>query len=232
MYNIDYLQVSNKRFQERQREFLMKEGLQVFIKDKLTNNISLKSVLDTISSYIPSHLFAEIDSVYVGLFDDFEKKDTNAAYKDGAIYISSEQEDEQDLIDDIVHEVAHSLEAPYGYLLYGDGKLQEEFLLKRKKLYDVLEAEGLNPNLDLFLNTEYNLEMDNYLYKKVGYDRLNFIMNSYGIYTSAYPATSLREYFASGFEYYFLEEPTYLAEICPALFEKIEELHHYDESRN
>lgn len=232
MYNLDYLHISNKRFQEQQREFLMKEGLQVFIKDKLTNNISLKSVLDTISSYIPSHLFAEIDSVYVGLFDDFEKRETNAAYKDGAIYISSEQDDEQDLIDDIVHEVAHSLEAPYGYLLYGDGKLREEFLSKRKKLYDVLEAEGLNPNLDLFMNTEYSLEMDNYLYKEVGYDRLNFIMNSYNIFTSAYPATSLREYFASGFEYYFLEEPSYLSEICPVLFDKIEELHNYDENTN
>ena len=188
--------------------------------------------MDTISSYIPSHLFAEIDSVYVGLFDDFEKRETNAAYKDGAIYISNEQDDEQDLIDDIVHEVAHSLEAPYGYLLYGDGKLKEEFLSKRKKLYDVLEAEGLDPNLDLFMNTEYSLEMDNYLYKEVGYDRLNFIMNSYNIFTSAYPATSLREYFASGFEYYFLEEPSYLAEICPALFDKIEELHNYDENTN
>ena len=232
MYNVDYLQISNKRFQEQQREFLMKEGLQVFIKDKLTNDISLKSVLDTVSSYIPSHLFSEIDSVYVGLFDDFEKKETNAAYKDGAIYISNEQDDEQDLIDDIVHEVAHSLEAPYGYLIYGDGKLKEEFLAKRKKLYDVLESEGLDPDLDLFMNTEYNLEMDNYLYKEVGYDRLNFIMNSYNIFTSAYPATSLREYFASGFEYYFLEEPSYLSEICPALFDKIEELHHYDESTN
>tara|TARA_S200002703_G_scaffold83842_2_gene72237 strand:+ start:1531 stop:2229 length:699 start_codon:yes stop_codon:yes gene_type:complete len=230
MYNTDYLRMSNKKFKEQQREFLMKEGLQVFIKDKLTNDISLKSVLDTVSSYIPSHLFSEIDSIYVGLFDDFEKKETNAAYKDGAIYISNEQDDEQDLIDDMVHEVAHSLEAPYGYLIYGDGKLKEEFLSKRKKLYDVLESEGLNPNLDLFMNTEYNLEMDNYLYKEVGYDRLNFIMNSYGIFTSAYPSTSLREYFASGFEYYFLEEPTYLAEICPTLFEKIEELHHYDES--
>lgn len=232
MYNTDYLHMSNKRFQEQQREFLMKEGLQVFIKDKITNDISLKSVLDTISSYIPSHLFNEIDSIYVGLFDDFEKKETNAAYKDGAIYISNEQEDEQDLIDDVVHEVAHSLEAPYGYLIYGDGKLKEEFLSKRKKLYDVLEAESLNPNIDLFMNTEYNLEMDNYLYKEVGYDRLNFIMNSYNIFTSAYPATSLREYFASGFEYYFLEEPTYLNEICPELFEKIEELHHYDENGN
>ncbi|MGI9554750.1 MAG: hypothetical protein ACR2M6_02145 [Vampirovibrionia bacterium] len=224
--------MSNKKFKEQQREFLMKEGLQVFIKDKLTNDISLKSVLDTVSSYIPSHLFSEIDSIYVGLFDDFEKKETNAAYKDGAIYISNEQDDEQDLIDDMVHEVAHSLEAPYGYLIYGDGKLKEEFLNKRKRLYDVLESEQLNPDLDLFMNTEYSLEMDNYLYKEVGYDRLNFIMNSYSIFTSAYPATSLREYFASGFEYYFLEEPTYLSEICPTLFEKIEELHYYDEHTN
>ncbi len=232
MYNTDYLRMSNKKFKEQQREFLMKEGLQVFIKDKLTNDISLKSVLDTVSSYIPSHLFSEIDSIYVGLFDDFEKKETNAAYKDGAIYISNEQDDEQDLIDDMVHEVAHSLEAPYGYLIYGDGKLKEEFLNKRKRLYDVLESEQLNPDLDLFMNTEYSLEMDNYLYKEVGYDRLNFIMNSYSIFTSAYPATSLREYFASGFEYYFLEEPTYLSEICPTLFEKIEELHYYDEHTN
>jgi hypothetical protein len=232
MYNLDYLNISNKRFQEQQREILMKEGLQVFIKDKLKNDISLKSVLDTVSSYIPSHLFSEIDSIYVGLFDDFEKKETNAAYKDGAIYISNDQEEEQDLIDDMVHEVAHSLEAPYGYLIYGDGKLKEEFLSKRKKLYDVLESEGLSPNLDLFMNTEYNLEMDGYLYKEVGYDRLNFIMNSYNIFTSAYPSTSLREYFASGFEYYFLEEPAYLSEICPELFDKIEELHYYDEHKN
>ena len=232
MYNLNYLKMSQKRFESQQREFLMKEGLQVFIKDKITNGISLKSVLDTISSYIPSHLFAEIDSVYVGLFDDFEKRDTNAAYKDGAIYITNEQEDEQDLIDDIVHEVAHSLESPYGYLIYGDGKLKEEFLSKRKKLFEVLEAEDLNPSLELFMNPEYTLEMDNYLYKDVGYDRLNFIVNSYNIFTSAYPATSLREYFASGFEFYFLEEPTYLMEICPVLFNKIEELHHYDEHRN
>jgi len=232
MYNLDYLNMSNKRFEEQQREYLMKEGLQVYIKDKITNGISLKSVLDTISSYIPSHLFSEIDSIYVGMFDDFEKKETNAAYKDGAIYISNEQEDEQDLIDDVVHEVAHSLEAPYGYLIYGDERLKEEFLSKRKKLYDVLESEGLNPSLDLFLDTEYDVKMDNYLYKEVGYDRLNFIVNSYGIFTSAYPATSLREYFASGFEFYFLEEPTYLSEICPVLFKKIEELHYYDENTN
>lgn len=225
MYNLDYLHLSNKRFQNQQREFLMKEGLQVFIKDKIDNNISIKSVLDVVSSYLPSHLFTEIDSIYVGMFDDFEKKETNAAYKDGAIYISNEQDSEQDLIDDIVHEIAHSLEQPYGHIIYGDASVKEEFLNKREKLYDILKAEGLNPDWDLFMETEYNQKMDDYLYKEVGYDKLNFIAASYNLFTSAYPATSLREYFASGFEYYFLEDPTGLSKISPKLFNKIEEIH-------
>ena len=228
MLMTDYLKISHKRSQEQQREFLMKEGLQVYIKDKLTNGVNIKSVLDTISSYIPSHLFREIDSIYVGIFDDFEKKETNAAYKEGAIYISNEQDNEQDLIDDIVHEVAHSLEEPYGYIIYGDEKLKNEFLSKREKLYEILEKENLNPNIDLFRNPDYSLNLDNYLYKEVGYDRLNFIVASYGLFTSAYPSTSLREYFASGFEYYFLEQPTKLNDISPELFKKIEELHNYD----
>jgi len=225
MYNTDYLSISQKRFENQRREFLMKEGIQVFIKDKITNGINIKNVLDVISSYLPSHLLGEIDSIYVGMFEDFEKKETNAAYKDGAIYLSNQQDDEQDLIDDIVHEIAHSLEQPYGYQIYADGKLEQEFLVKRKRLYEILEAEGLNPDLDLFLKTDYDPKMDSYLYKKVGYDKLNFIVASYGLFTSAYPATSLREYFASGFEFYFLEDPNQLGDISPVLHKKIEELH-------
>ena len=207
----------------------MKEGIQVFIKDKISNGIQLKDVLDVINSYIPSHLLGEIDSIYVGMFADFEKKETNAAYKDGAIYVSNEQDSEQDLIDDLVHEIAHSLEQPYGHIIYGDRKLEQEFLAKREKLYEILKAEGLKPNYEMFMETEYNPKMDKYLYKKVGYDRLNFITASYGLFTSAYPTTSLREYFASGFEYYFLEDPIQLSKISPTLYRKIEELH-LDES--
>ena len=82
MYNLDYLHVSNQRFQKQQREFLMKEGLQVFIKDKISNGISMKSVLDIISSYL-SHLFKEIDSIYVSMFDDFEEKKQTLLIKMG-----------------------------------------------------------------------------------------------------------------------------------------------------
>ena len=224
MYNTDYLYMSQKRFENQRREFTM-DDIQVFIKDKITNGINIKNVLDVINSYIPSEFLKEIDSIYVGMFDDFIKKDVNAAYKDGAIYISNVQDSEQDLIDDIVHEIAHSLEQPYGHIIYGDGKVEEEFVQKRKRLYEILKDEELKPNLKLFTDPEYNKKMDDYLYKKVGYDRLNFIAASYGLFTSAYPATSLREYFASGFEYYFLEDPTYLMKISPQLYKKIEELH-------
>ena len=221
--------MSNKRFDNQRKEFVMSESVQVYVKDKISNGVEIKSVLDIINSYVPSHLLREVDTIYVGLFNDFEEKETSAAFKDGAIYVSSEQESEQDLVDDLVHEVAHSLEAPYGYLIYGDDKLKNEFLSKREKLYEVLKSEGLSPPESLFLDFEYDSTVDDYLYKEVGYDRLNFIVASYGLFTSAYSATSLREYFANGFEYYFLDNPKELADICPVLYKKIEELHYYED---
>ena len=132
MFITDYLKMSNKRFDNQRKEFVMSESVQVYVKDKISNGVEIKSVLDIINSYVPSHLLREVDTIYVGLFNDFEEKETSAAFKDGAIYVSSEQESEQDLVDDLVHEVAHSLEAPYGYLIYGDDKLKNEFNLPYK----------------------------------------------------------------------------------------------------
>jgi hypothetical protein len=120
------------------------------------------------------------------------------------------------------------LESPYGHILYADGDLEHEFLLKRKRLYDILKNEGEDPNLDLFEDPEYNLAMDKYLYEEIGYDRLNLIAASYGLFTSAYCATALREYFANGFEYYFLDDRKYLGEICPILYKKIKEIYEND----
>lgn len=228
MYKLGYLKASTDKAFEQTKEFVMNESVQVYIKDPLTNGVNVRNILDRINISIPSHLTTEIDSIYIGIFDDFEEKETNAAYKDGAIYISSQQDDEQDLLDDMVHEIAHSLEVPFGYLIYGDGDLEQEFLSKRKKLYKILKDEGLKPKKSIFLDLDFSKDMDDYLYKTVGYDRLNFIASSYSLFTSAYCATSLREYFANGFEYYFLDNPKYLGQICPVLHTKIQELHDYE----
>ena len=228
MYNLDYLKRSTKKAKEEQKEYDIGGSIQIFIKDSLDGNIDVEDVISKISTSIPPHLLREVDVIYIGMFEEFDKMDTNAMYKDGAIYVTNDQEDEQDLIDDICHEIAHSLESPYGHILYADGDLEHEFLSKRKRLYDILKNEGEDPNLDLFEDPEYNLAMDKYLYEEIGYDRLNLIAASYGLFTSAYCATALREYFANGFEYYFLDDRKYLGEICPILYKKIKEIYEND----
>ena len=43
-----------------------------------------------------------IDSIIVGELEVFKEKHFNAMYKDGAIYVSNIQDDNEDMIDDIV----------------------------------------------------------------------------------------------------------------------------------
>ena len=228
MYKLDYIKESHNRSLDQRVEYDMGEYIQVFIKDKIESDFDIQSAIHKIYTYIPAHLFSEIDTIYIGMFDQFKEMETNAMYKNGAIYVSNIQDDAQDFIDDIIHEIAHSLEEPYGYELYGDKELEREFMQKREKLYNILKAEDLSPDKELFMNPTYTIRLDSYLYETVGYDRLNFIAASYGLFSSAYSATSLREYFANGFEYYFLDDRTYLREICPILYEKIEEIEKND----
>ncbi|MAH48871.1 hypothetical protein CMI37_23795 [Candidatus Pacearchaeota archaeon] len=220
-----YIKESHQMSTAQKKEFSLNEEIQVYLKDKITNDIDLGAVLHRLKSTFPLHLFSEVDAIFIGMFEEFDVRDVNALYKDGAIYVSSEQDNIQDMIDDIIHEIAHSLEIPYGGLIYGDGKMEKEFLSKRLKLYEIIKSEGLKPNKKAFLSPEYSQGMDDYLYKEVGYDRLNFIISSYGLFPSAYATTSLKEYFANGFEHFFLDDRSDLEECCPELYKKIEELY-------
>ena len=60
------------------------------------------------------------------------------------------------------------------------------------------------------------------MYQDVGYPKLNTL--SQGIFSSAYGVTSLREYFANGFEEFYLGDRRYLSKTCPKLYNKINEL--------
>lgn len=80
------------------------------------------------------------------------------------------------------------------------------------------------------MNPIYNLEFDDLMYKEVGY---SLLYNSYrDIFPSPYGVTSLREYFATGFEDFFNNTPEYnismpthhLRIYCPELFNLLKEL--------
>ena len=183
-------------------------------------NVDVESVISKVESTVPLHLLDNIEMIIFGWFDEFDERNINAFYNDGALYISHIQDDEDDLYDDIVHEVSHSLEEAYGYQIYGDGKIKNEFLSKRKQLHDLMWGAGYKVPLSFFRDSEYSQEFDDFMYKKIGYDKLSTF--AAGIFVSAYAVTSLREYFATGFtEFYLDSNHDYLKKTCPKLYKKI-----------
>ena len=101
-------------------------GIQIFIKDKLPGEFSMEFVIDYIGSRIPYHMMKGVDVIYVGEFEEMERRDINAFFEDGAIYVTNAQDNEMDMIDDIIHEMAHATEREYSRVIY-TGSLEREF---------------------------------------------------------------------------------------------------------
>lgn len=211
-----------KRKQAQSNHFNV-SGIEVWIKDPVTNNISVNTAITELVSILPKKLLSNIDSIYVGDFEELNRRKIQALYKDSSILVTNVQTSEEDLLDDLVHEVAHSVEEVYGVQIYSDQKIEEEFISKRKEMWVMLKNEGFELELQHFLDPEYNEAFDMFLYQEVGYPLLSSITTN--LFYSPYGATSLREYFANGFEAFFLrEEVSRLKTISPRLFKKISEL--------
>ena len=199
---IDYLKNTQANLIERLNNFYTPGGIHVYVKDALINDdIDVEEVVGRIEDIVPIHLLSEIEMIIIGQFEEFAEQDINAFYKDGTLHITNAEPDAKGMFDDIVHELAHSVENVYGYEVYADQKIKDEFLRKRKYLHDMLWAKGYKAPLNFFMDVEYNKEFDEFLYKTVGYGKLSSI--SQGVFISAYAPTSLKEYFATGFlEFY------------------------------
>tara|TARA_R100001082_G_C4358550_1_gene158166 strand:- start:988 stop:1656 length:669 start_codon:yes stop_codon:yes gene_type:complete len=196
-------------------------GIDVYIKDRLPDNIDPEFVFKYINSRIPFYLSNGIDIIYIGQFPDMERRQINAYYEDGAIYVTNQQSHEMDLVDDIIHEIAHAVEANNDEIIYGSGFLQNEFAAKRKNLTNRLKDIYDVPK-DFVINIEYDKEIDDFLFKTVGYDVLNQLVVN--IFVSGYAATSVSEYFARGFEEYFIGDKTALKQISPILYSILDRL--------
>jgi hypothetical protein len=168
---------------------------------------------------IPPFVLQNVEVIYIGEFKELRGR--NAAYLNGGIYIASTEFTGFDMIENVVHESAHALESSYGTFIY-DKELLTEFKGKRRRLQSILEAEGYNINPLLYSFTEYNEKFDNFLANEVGYPTL--LSLTMGLFVSPYGATSIQEYFANGFEKYFLENPRTVRDISPVLYKKIEEI--------
>jgi len=200
-------------------------NITVYIKDDLPENVDFSHVLRTLDEKIPDRFFNFIDHIIIGDFEFLRKKHTNAAYMDGGIYVTNNQDDEDDILDDIIHEIAHAIEEEEFLTIYSDGRLEQEFLAKRERLFHLLESHGYKFEYQDFMQIEYSNNFDNLLYFEVGYPAMSAIASN--LFYSPYGATSLREYFANGFEaFYHHREPDKIASISPVLFDKLEKIHY------
>ena len=226
----NYIAKSAESAKSNSREKYIYGNKLVYLKDQLPYGFDIDYVLKTIENLVPGKFADNIDTIYVGKFKDLEGAGLpfNAKYKEGALYITNDQDNENDMIDDIVHEMAHAVEERHEDELYPDMSIESEFKAKRETLYHMLEQEGYEPPKKKFENVEYDKYFDYYLYDVVGYSVLTSL--TVGLFYSPYAITSLREYFANGFENYFLRDKKYLKKISPILYNKITDLlENYDE---
>jgi len=207
---------------KQHKEGIFLDNVHVFIKDHIIGDINLENVLKKLKNSIPLHLFGGLDAIYIGQFKELQQKEVNAAFMDGALYISNVQQDEETMLEDFVHEIAHSLEEIANFNMYQDDSIYDEFLAKRLKLQSILQSNGYNTSKQNFSNLEYNEKFDKYLYEEIGYPALHTI--TVNLFCSPYGATSIREYFANGFEFYFVKNRQLVKKISPQLYKKLIEV--------
>mgnify|MGYP003119374224 FL=1 len=217
-----YITESATKALSAHKEHTLYGDVMVLVKDPLPDDVDLAYCLDVIERTIPRHLSYGLDSIFIGDFPEFRERQINAFYRDGAVYISNNQDDDDDFIDDIVHELAHVAERTYGSEIYSDQKIAREFLGKRQRLFYLLKAEGFKVSPKDFMEVEYSKDFDMFLFQEVGYPLLTQL--TIGLFLSPYSITSLAEYFAESFEYFFLKEQEYVKTISPSCYEKIQGL--------
>tara|TARA_R100000664_G_C2733451_1_gene123513 strand:+ start:213 stop:908 length:696 start_codon:yes stop_codon:yes gene_type:complete len=222
----EYIKNAHTRMTDAQCEHVIFSDVQVYINNDLPTNIDIYYVLKKIERTIPEHFSYGLNSIEIGHNDEFERRNINAFYDNGTIHVTNSQDNNDDLIDDIVHEIAHSAEEIYYKNIYGDDKIKNEFLGKRRRLHSLLKQEGFDIGIENYENVQYSRTFDEFLYKNVGYKLLTNI--TVGLFASPYAITSIREYFANGVEEFYIKDKKdkkSLKNTSPALYNKILKLH-------
>ncbi len=208
------------------REYSMFGDIQVYVKDPLPQTVDMSMVIRRIEKHIPRDFTYGVELVVVGQFDDLDKRGVKAAFLDGAIYVTNNQDDVDDIFDDLIHEISHSVEKTHASILFSDGSLASEYLGKKRRLIDLMVADGLLVPPDVVETLEYSKEFDEFLHFELGFEKAGNY--SKGLFIDSYGSVSLSEYFATGFETYYVDKDgTALRKISPALHEKIETLTNY-----
>tara|TARA_A200000159_G_scaffold157776_2_gene174296 strand:- start:6370 stop:7068 length:699 start_codon:yes stop_codon:yes gene_type:complete len=219
----EYITKSSQKTLRERREYSLFNDIQVYIKDSLPDSVDISVVIRNIENSIPASLVYGVEVIIIGKFEVLDARGVKAAFLDGGIYISNDQDNNDDIFDDIVHEISHSIEATHGSVLFSDGEMVEEYLGKKRRLIELLKSDGHFVPHDIENSTDYNVEFDEFLHYELGWEKAENYTS--GLFINSYASVSLSEYFATGFESYYVDtNGSRLSKISPALHEKIEML--------
>jgi len=216
-----YVKSSASKSQQNASHHKIFGVVDLYVIEPLPQNVNILNVINVVEEKVPPHIASGIEGFYIGHFKEFDKRGINAMYRDGAIYVTNDQDDEADMIDDMIHELAHAAEDLYSMEIYSDNKIQAEFLGKRRMLKNMIDKYGYldnDPMID-FLELEYRKELDDYLYNELGYEKL--LTFTTGLFIRPYATTGVREYFATTFEECLIGKPEYAKKISPQAYKKV-----------
>ena len=206
--------------QRKKREYSVFGSIPLVIKDfSPSEEVDYELLTQEIQDLLPQHILENVEMIYIGDFPFLEGR--NSIYSDGAIYLTNQEPTNHDFLEDIVHEVAHSIEGISEWLR-ADEQMSQEFLGKRARLKSILDHEGYRFPEKYYSDLEYSPEFDEFLSDVVGYPSL--LVLTMGLFVSPYGATSLEEYFANSFENYYLNSADEVRTISPQVYSLIDKL--------
>ena len=146
---LHFLQESNNKVDN----FYTSTGIHVYIKDPLTNGLDMEEIVSVVENRIPKKFLIEVEMIIVGDLEEFKDRKINAMYKDSCLYITNEQDDADDLIDDIYNHAIKS--GALGGKIMGAGGggffifyVPEERHLSFRNKIKTLNLKQLNWNFD------------------------------------------------------------------------------------
>ncbi len=222
---IESMKEKNDKLSKKLKNRRLFNRIYIWEKDPVFDEVDIDAALAKIVGKIPKNYFSNIDSIFIGQFPELINRNLNALFQDNAIYISNMIMDTEELVKNIVHELAHAVNDEFRDLIDDNDSVMNEFFVKRRQLKKTLHLNGYEVENQNFENLEYDQNFDNYLYQEIGYPIMHTLTSN--LFVSPYAATSYKEYFANGFEHYYLNDFTLVKDISPKLFSllsKIESL--------
>lgn len=216
---IESMKEKNDKIAKKLKDRRLFNRIYVWEKDPVLPDVDIDSALAQIVSKIPKSYFNNIDSIFIGQFAELNNRNLNALFQDNAIYISNTLLDTNDFIKNVIHELAHAVQEEYVDLVDENDAVVDEFFIKRRQLKKILHLNGYETSKQNFENVDYDEGFDNYLYQQVGYPVMHTLTAN--LFVSPYAATSYNEYFANGFEHYYLNDYISVKQISPKLFKLI-----------